>query len=100
TKERLAAMLRTLLADRFHLAVHHDARELHVYELVADKGGPKIHPVQDSEAPAAKNIAAGPRSFRGDLQQFANLLSIQLSIPMMDDPGRPSIASGPPVPVV
>jgi uncharacterized protein (TIGR03435 family) len=100
TKERLAAMLRTLLAERFHLAVHHDARELRVYELVADKGGPKIHPVQESAAPGAQSGAAGPRHFHGDLQQFANLLSIQLSIPVMDDPGRPSIASGPPVPVV
>jgi uncharacterized protein (TIGR03435 family) len=100
TKERLAAMLRTLLAERFHLAVHHDARELRVYELTVDKGGPKIHPIQDSDAPAAKGAAAGPRGFRGDLQQFANLLSIQLSIPVMDDPTRPSIASGPPVPVV
>jgi len=100
TKERLAAMLRTLLAERFHLAVHHDVRELRVYELTADKGGPKIHPVQDSDAAAAKSGTAGPRHFRGDLQQFANLLSIQLSIPVMDDPGRPSIASGPPVPVI
>jgi uncharacterized protein (TIGR03435 family) len=99
-KERLAQMLRTLLADRFQLAVHHDTKELHVYELVADKGGPKIQPVKDPEAPRAKSGATDPRSFRGDLQQFANVLSIQLSIPMMDDPGRPSIASGPPVPVV
>ncbi len=100
TKERLAAMLRALLADRFHLAVHHDTRELRVYELAVDKGGAKIHPIQDSNAPAATGGAAGPRDFRGDMQQFANLLAVQLSIPMMDDPTRPSIASGPPVPVV
>jgi uncharacterized protein (TIGR03435 family) len=101
TRERLAQMLQPLLAARFHLAVHRDARELRVYELVVDKGGPKIHPLKDEEAPAAKSGAAGGlRSFRGDLQQFANLLSVQLSIPIMDDPGKPGIASGPPVPVV
>ena len=38
--------------------------------------------------------------FRGDLQHFANLLSVQLTIPVIDDPGRPSIASGPAVPVL
>ncbi len=43
-KERLAAMLRTLLAERFHLAVHHDTRELRVYELAVDKGGAEDSP--------------------------------------------------------
>src|SRR5262249_34720926 len=54
TKERMAEMLRALLADRFHLAVHHETRELRVYELVVEKGGPKIHAVQDADATAAK----------------------------------------------
>ena len=100
TKELMAESLRALLAERFHLAVHHETRELRVYELMVDKGGAKIHAVRGSDAPPAKGGAAGLRSFRGDLQQFANLLSIQLSIPIMDDPARPAIASGPPIPVV
>jgi uncharacterized protein (TIGR03435 family) len=35
-------MLQNLLADRFHLALHHETRELPVYELVAAKSGPKL----------------------------------------------------------
>jgi len=35
-------MLRTLLADRFKLAVHRENREMPVYALVTDKAGPKL----------------------------------------------------------
>jgi uncharacterized protein (TIGR03435 family) len=100
TREQLALMLRTLLADRFRLSLHSEARELRVYELVIDKNGPRIHALKDAEVPAAKTGAPGLQNFHGDLQQFANLLSVQLSIPVLDDPGKPSLASGPPVPVV
>jgi uncharacterized protein (TIGR03435 family) len=95
-KDRLALMLRTLLAERFGVVAHREARELRVYELVVDKGGPKIHAVKDGEIPAA----GGGRRFRGDLQQFANLLAVQLTIPLTDDPGKPGMASATPVPVV
>jgi len=39
------AMLRTLLEDRFHLAVHRETKELPGYALVAAKGGFKLKPV-------------------------------------------------------
>jgi uncharacterized protein (TIGR03435 family) len=97
--DQLALMLRALLADRFRLAVHTETRELRVYELVADKQGPRIHPAKDAESPTL-GTAGGGLQFRGDLQHFANLLAIQLTIPVIDDPARPSIASGPPVPVL
>jgi len=100
-KEQLAIMLRALLAERFGLLAHRETRELRVYRLVADRGGVKIHSIQDAEGAAVQyHGLGGGFLFRGDLRQFANLLSIQLSIPAIDDPGKPSIASGPPVPVV
>jgi len=34
------------------------------------------------------------------MQQFANFLGVQLSIPSIEDPTRPSFATGPPVPVL
>jgi uncharacterized protein (TIGR03435 family) len=34
------------------------------------------------------------------MQQFANFLGVQLSIPPIEDPTRPSFATGPPVPVL
>ena len=89
-------MLRPLLASRFHLAIHRETRELKTYELVIDKGGPKIQPIKEGDAPAP----LGSRHFHGTLQQLANLISIQLTIPVAtDDPSRPSMASGTPIPV-
>ncbi len=44
---RLNLMMRSLLADRFKLVTHNEARELHYYAMVVDKNGPKFH----AEAP-------------------------------------------------
>jgi uncharacterized protein (TIGR03435 family) len=42
TKEQYRAMLQNLLAERFHLAVHHETRNFPGYELAVAKGGPKL----------------------------------------------------------
>jgi uncharacterized protein (TIGR03435 family) len=49
-RDRLLLMLRTLLADRFKVAVHSETKELAVYALVVSKGGPKFHALTASEA--------------------------------------------------
>lgn len=41
-KDRIPAMLQTLLAERFKLAVHRETREQRVYFLTAAKNGPKL----------------------------------------------------------
>jgi uncharacterized protein (TIGR03435 family) len=85
TKEQLDLMLRALLADRLRLTAHSDTRELQVYELVADKNSPKVRPATDGI----------------NMEQLANLISIQLTIPAVgNDPSKPSVASGLPVPVL
>ncbi len=92
----LRTMLQALLAGRFHLACHAEIKEMRVYALVLDKGGPKLQPTQDDPRPLAS-----PRDFRGSMRQLANLISVQLSIPPLGgDPSRPSIASGAPAPVI
>jgi len=96
TKEQLRRMLQPLLASRFRLVLHRESRELQVYQMVVDKGGPRIQPVKEGEGAAAP---LGSSHFHGDLQQLANLISVQLTIVMVDDPTRPGVASGPPVPV-
>ncbi|HLK65858.1 MAG TPA: TIGR03435 family protein [Bryobacteraceae bacterium] len=88
SKEQLRLMLRALLKERFGLAMHNETKELGLYELTVDKGGLKIQPP-----------GAG-RRFHGEMRQFANLLSVQLSIIVSDDPTKPGMASGAPVPVV
>lgn len=48
-------MLRNLLIDRFHLAVHHESREASRYDLVVAKNGPKFKeaPKRPREMPSA-----------------------------------------------
>jgi len=43
-QQRMWLMLRTLLADRFKLAMHTETRNLPVYDLQAVKNGPKLPP--------------------------------------------------------
>lgn len=97
SKEQMRAMLQSLLTERFHLALHRNTKDMRVYALMVDKGTPKLHSATGELAPTTS-----PANFHGDMRQFANLISIQLSIPPIpsDDPTRPSIASGPPVPVI
>jgi uncharacterized protein (TIGR03435 family) len=44
SKDRIPAMLQTLLVERFKLAVHRESKEQRVYFLVAGKDGPKLRP--------------------------------------------------------
>jgi uncharacterized protein (TIGR03435 family) len=89
TRDQLDQMLRSLVAERFHLAEHSEMREMRVYELVTDKSGPTIHAMKSGES---EKPGAGMH-FHGDLGQFADLLAMQLSIPAADNPTEPVRAS-------
>lgn len=64
TKEQVPQMLQALLADRFKLKIHNDAKEANVYALVIAKSGLKIKestpppPPPPSDDPNAKPDAA------------------------------------------
>jgi len=49
SKEEMTAMLRSLLADRFKLQVREETKEFDAYNLVVDKGGPKLKPLAEGE---------------------------------------------------
>jgi uncharacterized protein (TIGR03435 family) len=95
-REEIDRMLQALLRERFGLKEHRENRDLRLYDLVADKDGPKIQPVKDGDPP----LAGGGWLFHGDMRRFADLLAVQLSIALPDDPGRPGMAAGQPVPVL
>jgi uncharacterized protein (TIGR03435 family) len=87
---RVQAMMRTLLGDRFHLAVHHETRRLTAYTLVRD-GPPKF-----TLSPAADRPAANPFSMSaaGKLSgkqvttaMLAKVLASQLTRPVEDKTG-------------
>jgi uncharacterized protein (TIGR03435 family) len=95
SKEQMAAMIRSLLAERFQLKDHTETKEMGVYELTTAKTGAKIRPISEGE-PAKM----GPGfHFHGDMRRFADLLAVQFSIPAPQDPNVPVRAGGPP-PVV
>jgi uncharacterized protein (TIGR03435 family) len=96
TNEQMALMLRSLVAERFKLIQHSEMREMRVYELVIGKSGAKIRPISDGKIATAP----GGFHFQGDLHQFADLLSVQLSIPAPDNPAEPARATTSPIPVL
>ncbi len=63
THAQRAAMLQPLLADRFHLKLHHETKALPVFNLVAAKGGPKMQPTPG--APADDMISSTCQYTRG-----------------------------------
>src|SRR5262249_43844286 len=85
--------LQVLLEERFQVRHHRETREFRVYELAIGKTGAKVQPAKDGATPA---VGSGLH-FRGNMQRFADLLAVQLSILASDDPTRPGRASGPPV---
>jgi len=74
-------MLQALLAEYFHLKIHHYTKDLAVYSLIVDKHGLKVKPVVPGEAAAADR---GAPSFVGDgvfiglcsMAQLAHFLNV------------------------
>jgi uncharacterized protein (TIGR03435 family) len=96
TKDQIAQMLRTLLAERFKLTQHSEMREMQAYELKVAKSGLKIHSVSGEPATAASSGF----HFHGDMREFADLISVQLSIPAAFNPAEPARASAAQIPVI
>ena len=55
---QLEIMIRNLLADRFHLVVHREMKEVPGYALVVGKDGPRIPQATDHDAPPAPSQKA------------------------------------------
>jgi len=109
TKDQFRLMLQNLLAERFHLSVHHEARTLHSSALMVGKGGPKLKAVGESASagpsadgtPSARNLATDPpwtvsqvgdRCFRltakrMELKALAGFLESVLQTPVEDETG-------------
>jgi uncharacterized protein (TIGR03435 family) len=76
-------MMQNMLADRFHLAMHRETRELPVYVLTVTKGGAKLRP-GDAEG----GMAAGPRQIRyrsANMVELAGQLSSYLGRQVIDE---------------
>jgi uncharacterized protein (TIGR03435 family) len=58
-KDDRPVMLRTLLEDRFKLAVHHETKEMPGYTLVVAKGGFKLKPVEPNGSSSTNSNGSG-----------------------------------------
>jgi uncharacterized protein (TIGR03435 family) len=111
TREQMRSMIQTMLEDRFQLALHHESKELPVYDLVAaPKGGIRIQVSKegscvprapDSQPPAPPAAGQSPPVFCGStqwspqnvsgnsisMQQFTTLLANILQHPVIDKTG-------------
>ena len=100
-------LLQSLLADRFHLKLHHETKVLPMYDLVVAKGGPKLKPAPTPDTPpngppnATKGLGAakprgmmtmGPGMFKGEglpIKSLTNNLSSILEHTVVDKTGLP-----------
>jgi len=86
---RLQLMLQNLLAERFHLRVHHDKKELPAYNLMLAKDGLKMHRSESGRLGYNPSRDSSGRHLRGriTLPILANNLSDILSRPVSDQTG-------------
>jgi uncharacterized protein (TIGR03435 family) len=86
TPEQRDEMFKTLLADRFHLLLHRETKELPVYDLVITKGGSKLRPSGDEPGFGMTNT--GSITFKKTtVSTFANVLSGVLGRKVSDKTG-------------
>ena len=120
TKEQFRLMQRDLLTERFKLTLHHETKEMPLYELVIGKNGPKLkESVEGPEPPSATPPpGAGPPKIDKDgypilpagrgmmmmmmngrarlqfgnqtMEQFVRMLSGQVGRPVTDATGLKS----------
>jgi uncharacterized protein (TIGR03435 family) len=86
TDDEMRAMMQTLLANRFHLAIHRDTKEMAGMVLLLGKAGAKMKLSEDQGesvfAPQQKKMAIDMR--RMSMHEFAALLSEPMRKPVVD----------------
>jgi uncharacterized protein (TIGR03435 family) len=87
---QLRRMMQRLLAERFQLAVHREARQLAVYAMMVAKEGPKLRASQETGPPVfgpGKNGGISLSAERAPLSRLADLLAGPLRAPVVDKTG-------------
>lgn len=86
--ERVQERLRSLLAERFGLVVHHEIGEQPVYLLTIAKNGPKLVPVSAPTGPPRKEEGRGhSQGFAVPIEMIVVTLSNATNLPVIDKTG-------------
>jgi uncharacterized protein (TIGR03435 family) len=86
SKDQMRLMMRTLLAERFHLTTHFENRMVSGYELVVGKKGAKLIAAKPEE----QQCLCGRGGFnvtKVNLTDFANYVATDLKAPVMNKTG-------------
>jgi|SRR5579872_4245072 len=78
TTDQMRQMLQSLLADRFQLKVHHETREVPMWDLVVAKNGPKLKAFDPEGYLDGISVANGTAHIavsKGTMEQLAHRLS-------------------------
>jgi len=86
-KDQLCLMLQSLLADRFHLKLHREAKAGPVYKLVVAKSGPTLEQSQPAEVFSFSNGPAGSVFRAADMVRLSSFLSGNVDRPVVDQTG-------------
>jgi uncharacterized protein (TIGR03435 family) len=84
--QALMAMLRTLLAERFKLAVHRETRTMAALVLEVAKNGPKLDPAEGGSS-STQNGRGVIEARAITMTRFAEVLSRQTDVPVVDNTG-------------
>ena len=97
TREQFRIMLQNLLNDRFKMTVHKETKELPMYSLIVNRGGPKMKESvvttsgDSAPRPGMPTVVAIGRArvtaIQQTMQDLANRLMSVLDRPVIDDTG-------------
>jgi uncharacterized protein (TIGR03435 family) len=90
-KGLMLPMLRSLLTERFRLAVHHEQKSIAGYALVPGKKPPTLH---EKSADVGVHTTFGSGKLKGtnvSMADLASILSRQLNEPVQDQTGLPGV---------
>jgi uncharacterized protein (TIGR03435 family) len=83
----LRAMLRTLLAERFKLAVHRDSKEMTALVLTVGKDGHKLKAVDAEGSPSFRTGNLNVTGRGATVGQLVDFVAKELRVPVVDQTG-------------
>jgi uncharacterized protein (TIGR03435 family) len=83
----LRVMMQALLADRFKLTLHRETKEISALILTVAKGGHKLTPVENDDAPSFKTGKMTLTGQGATISQLIQFLSREIRNPIVDQTG-------------